>query len=321
MTNPYGQQPFGQPPGGQQQPGYGQPYGQPAPYGYPGQPPFGGLRQDYANWGQRAGAYLIDLAPMLGVMLVGYLVMIGSNIVGGIIVVIGLFGGLGWTIYNRWIQGGNTGQSLGKRVLKIKLLKEETGQPLGAGMAFVRDLAHFVDNVACYLGWLWPAWDPKSQTFSDKIVGTIVVNVDPAAQGNPYGAQQQPYGQPLAPYGAQPAQPASPFGAQPGQAPQGGYGQAPQSGGFPQQPQPGGFGQPQQGGFGQPQPGQPQQGGYGQPPQSGGFAQQPQPPQPGTGPQQQPPESAFDSVERTQMIQPGGTPDETQKIPPNQQQQ
>jgi len=69
---------------------------------------------------------------------------------------------------------GRTGQSWGKQALKLRLLSESTGQPIGAGMAFVRDLAHIVDSLACYLGWLWPLWDAKRQTFADKLVKTVV---------------------------------------------------------------------------------------------------------------------------------------------------
>ena len=39
----------------------------------------------------------------------------------------------------------------------------------------MRCLAHFVDSIACYVGWLWPLWDAKKQTFADKIMGTVVV--------------------------------------------------------------------------------------------------------------------------------------------------
>ncbi len=46
---------------------------------------------------------------------------------------------------------------------------------MAAETAFVRDLAHVLDSVACHLGWLWPLWDQKRQTFADKIVGTVVV--------------------------------------------------------------------------------------------------------------------------------------------------
>jgi uncharacterized RDD family membrane protein YckC len=79
-------------------------------------------------------------------------------------------------IYNRWIQAGKTGQSWGKKVLGIRLVSEQTGQPIGAGMAFLRDICHFVDGIICYIGFLFPLWDAKKQTLADKIMNTIVVS-------------------------------------------------------------------------------------------------------------------------------------------------
>ncbi|MFJ9785853.1 RDD family protein [Amycolatopsis sp. NPDC101161] len=298
MTDPYGQpsfgqqqpggqQPFGQPQPGQAPPPYGQPsYGQQAPFGQPGTP--FGAPQNYANWGQRAGALIIDQAPVIVVYLLAFvLVLAGAQTVGVILYVLGGLAGIGWAVYNRWIQQGNTGQSLGKRILGIKLIGEQTGQPIGVGSAFLRDLCHIIDGLPCYVGYLWPLWDDKSQTFSDKILGTVVVQADAAPGQAPFGQQQPGAQQPFA--GGYP-----PAGQQPGQPGQ--FGQPP-SGGFPQQPQSGGFGQPAPGGFPQQQPAS---GGFGQPPQPGGFGQQPgQPlaPPPGGG-------SAFDEVERTQMLRP-----------------
>jgi uncharacterized RDD family membrane protein YckC len=294
MTDPYGQPSFGQQPGGQQpfgQPQPGAPYGQPAPYGQ--QAPFGqqgnpfGAPRTYANWGQRALGWLIDMGPLVALYLILGLVALvtGSGVILSTVAPLGALAWIGWSVYNRWIQQGNTGQSLGKRVAKIKLVREDTGQPLGPGMAFVRDLAHFVDSAICYVGWLWPLWDDKSQTLSDKIIGSVVITLDGSA----------------APY-AQPGQPgAQPFAG--GYPPPGQFGQ-PQSGGFPQQPPSGGFEQPQSGGFGQPAPGgfpqqPPNQGGFPQQPQSGGFGR------PAAAPPGQQPPSAFDEqAERTQMLRP-----------------
>ncbi|MGW3966939.1 RDD family protein [Amycolatopsis sp. NPDC005003] len=339
MTDPYGQQSFGQQPGGQQpfgQPQPGQaPYGQPAPFGQQapyGQPaPFGqqgnpfGPPQNYASWGQRALGWLVDMGPLALL----YLILIPLAFAGGdgfsMVAVIGSLAWIGWSVYNRWILQGNTGQSMGKRIAKIKLVREDTGQPIGPGMAFVRDLAHFADSVICYVGWLWPLWDDKNQTLADKIIGTVVVNADTAAA--PLAQQGAPgFAGGFPPPGQQPGQFGQP---QPGGFPQqpasGGFPQQPQSGGFEQQPAAGGFGQPQPGGFGQP----PSSGGFAQPPQPGGFGQQPgQPPggafdeqaertqmlRPGSG-------SAFDEqAERTQMLRPGAPaePEATQKIQPGQ---
>lgn len=148
----------------------GEPY--PGNSGYPGNPGNTGYPASaYANWGQRVGAYLIDGIPNLVLAVIGA-AFISRSIV---IYLLCLLISLGWTIYNRWIQMGNTGQSLGKRTLGIRLVKETTGEPIGAGMAFVRDICHIVDAIICYIGFLFPLWDAKRQTLADKIVGTVVV--------------------------------------------------------------------------------------------------------------------------------------------------
>ncbi|HEX8509159.1 MAG TPA: RDD family protein [Propionibacteriaceae bacterium] len=198
----YGQQGYGQQGYGQQ--GYGQQgYGQQG-YGVAGygQPQYGygygsGVRSDYASWGKRVGAYLIDLLPTIVAQIVffaGYVPFVmavarsqqtqssttptaglGAMTVGALL----MLAAFGWQLYNRWIIMGRTGQSMGKRVTGIWLVSEQTGQPIGALNAFLRDLVHILDSFA-YVGFLWPLWDEKKQTFSDKVLKTVVVDKDPA---------------------------------------------------------------------------------------------------------------------------------------------
>jgi uncharacterized RDD family membrane protein YckC len=169
---PYGpgeqpQQPYGQP----QQPYGQQPYGQPA-YGAPGYgpPPVVG----YATWLQRVGGYIVD-----GLVTVPFSIL--ATAVGGgstdpnAFYYIFLLLGLVVSGYNRWYLGGTTGQSWGKKALGIRLVDANTGQNIGGGKAFLRDLAHIVDAIICYIGFLFPLWDAKKQTLADKIVSTVVV--------------------------------------------------------------------------------------------------------------------------------------------------
>ena len=197
-------QPYGQP----AQPGYSQPgYGQPPPAGYPQQPYASGypmasvmpLRGDYAHWGRRLGVYAIDCAPTLvGVIIfyTGYFQFIFATVASGsatpdlssgvVPMVIGgvvMLAALGWQIYNRWFVAGRTGQSLGKRVMKIRLVGEEIGGPIGPLNAFLRDLVHSLDSFA-YVGFLWPLWDDKRQTFSDKLMKTIVIDAPAGSDPN-----------------------------------------------------------------------------------------------------------------------------------------
>ena len=137
----------------------------------------------FATWGPRVGAYLVDALVTLPFGLVAYLVdgptidPVTAETTGGFGLTYVLLTLLSVAVhaYNRWYLAGKTGQSWGKRALGLRLLKEQTGQPIGFGMAFVRDLAHIVDTVICYIGFLFPLWDAKRQTLADKMTGTIVV--------------------------------------------------------------------------------------------------------------------------------------------------
>ncbi|QGK68786.1 RDD family protein [Allosaccharopolyspora coralli] len=273
-----------QPP--QPQPGFGPPPPQ-GGFGQPGMMPGGPVGQP-VEWGTRALSYLIDFVAPGAV--VGVLALIVSAIAGDSV---GLGMGLnailylallGFLIWNSGYKQGTTGQSLGRGVAKTKLISEETGQPIGFGNAFLRQIVHVVDSLPCNIGYLAPLWDEKKQTWADKIMSTLVVPADPAPQGGfpggpGYGAPQNPgFGGPQS--GGFPAQgqPQAPYG----QPPQPGF-DGPQSGGFPAPGQPS-YGQPQQP-YGQPQQqyGQPPQQPYGQPQQPYG-----QPPQQYGQPPQQP---------------------------------
>lgn len=148
-----------------------------------GQTPTGEL----ASWPVRFGGFVIDyllylpgfILYYLGAPKVSAVTVNGASTLtqgGGVLALeaLGFLWILGVAIYNRWIRGG-AGQSIGKKVVGLRLLGEQTGQPIGPGMAFVRDVAHVVDSIICYIGWLFPLWDAKKQTLADKIVKTVVV--------------------------------------------------------------------------------------------------------------------------------------------------
>lgn len=163
---------YGPPP-----PGYGPPaaggYGQVEPAGYY-------MGHKLANWPQRVGAFLIDdLVVVVPLAIAVGLASGSSNGSGG---AAGLVAGVLWLvavglwIYNRLILAGRTGQSWGKQALGLKLLRMDNGQPIGGGLAFARDLVHIIDGIPCFpLGYLWPIWDNRRQTFADKIISTVVI--------------------------------------------------------------------------------------------------------------------------------------------------
>lgn len=170
------QQPGGIP-GGYQQPPPGPNYG-----GAPGYPPvpgylppgqqYGGMRPPLASWGLRVGATLVD-------GLVAFAAFLPFLIIGGAagsfgLIMLGYLAMFGVWIW-QMVKQGETGQTIGKKALNIKLLREADGQPVGAGMSIARYFIHFVDGMPCGVGYLWPLWDEKKQTFTDKIMTTVVV--------------------------------------------------------------------------------------------------------------------------------------------------
>ena len=140
-----------------------------------------------AGWGTRAAAMLVD-AAVLGVPFTAALVFAmatatpqtdpydaGSpTTAGGLALFLGFLWLFGGWIWNRIVRQGRSGRSLGKSALGIRLLDGQRLAPVGAGSAFLRDIAHHLDAVA-FLGFVWPLWDARRQTFADKICGTVVV--------------------------------------------------------------------------------------------------------------------------------------------------
>lgn len=129
-----------------------------------------------AEFGPRALAWLIDGVLYLGGLVVARI----FNAVNGGLGVIASLALLGFFIWNWVIVQGQTGQTIGKRQQRVRLVKVGTGQPLGPGMAFVRYLvggllAAITCGVYGVLDYLWPLWDANKQRLTDKILGNTVV--------------------------------------------------------------------------------------------------------------------------------------------------
>jgi uncharacterized RDD family membrane protein YckC len=147
-----------------------------------------------AGWGARVGAYLLDCLFVA----VPTLVLVGLAVIPLVLATRGLDAGeqpntaavtiavvlssaaflleLGLLVYCRYYLQGKTGQSWGKRIMHLRLVRMADGQPIGGGMAFVRDLAHTVDALICYIGYLLPLWDDRRQTLADKMLNTVVLD-------------------------------------------------------------------------------------------------------------------------------------------------
>lgn len=185
------------PTGGEQPPAYGST--PPPAYGYPPQQPYyagqPGPTVPYASWGARLGAYLLDgligvavaIIPLVvgGIIIgttatstpnvSGYDTVDGGNPLGYVFLAIGYVALFVFQIWNNGVRQGKTGQSLGKKIVGIRVVRVENGQFLGAGAGFLRWLMASILGGICFLNYLWPLWDDKKQAWHDKVVGSVVI--------------------------------------------------------------------------------------------------------------------------------------------------
>ncbi len=130
---------------------------------------------------KRLVAAVIDAAIPIGIVIVAFVlggILANANgALGLLIILVGYLGALGFSIYNMIVNQGKTGQTIGKKMQGIRVVGQETGQPIGVGMAFVRYLIHsFVDGI-CLAGYIYGFFiNPKRQTVGDIVAKSYVVN-------------------------------------------------------------------------------------------------------------------------------------------------
>ena len=99
----------------------------------------------------------------------------GFSATGVVVLLIGYCVLLLVVVLNRGYFAGKTGKSLGRKVMGIKLISLRTGLPIGGLKAFGRDILHTLDNLSIGVGYLFPLWDKKKQTFADKVIDSVVI--------------------------------------------------------------------------------------------------------------------------------------------------
>ena len=144
----------------------------------------------YAGWWRRVAAILIDglllALPFFASIVIAIAVTEGAadpeseddNPIWLVVVISWLFWIVAPFVYYTILHGRPRGQTLGKRLLGIRVTGVDF-QPIGYGRAFGRALLASLLWIACYLPGildaLWPLWDEKKQSLHDKVVNSIVV--------------------------------------------------------------------------------------------------------------------------------------------------
>jgi uncharacterized RDD family membrane protein YckC len=141
-------------------------------YGYtPGQ------RPQYAGFWIRFGSLLID-SVLVGVVS-QVATSIGFAVSSGLGVLMWIASFAAGVAYYASLEGGATGQTLGKRVCNIRVVDADTLQPgVGVGRGIGRYFARWLSGIAIGLGYFWMLWDDRNQTWHDKLTNVVVVRTN-----------------------------------------------------------------------------------------------------------------------------------------------
>jgi len=72
---------------------------------------------------------------------------------------------------------GTSGQTIAMRLFHLRVVDATTGAPIGIGRAVVRWLMTIVNSWACYIGWIWVAFDARKQGWHDKVATSVVLQI------------------------------------------------------------------------------------------------------------------------------------------------
>lgn len=210
-NNPYGNQP-------QPQPGYGYPQAPgmvPGGNGYPGVPLPGNA--EIATMGRRFAARVLDwvligivYGILLGVGVAGAVGTVkdaqqncdpnsasyqqcltdnltnnggGSSIIATFVTAFVIFGII--TLLYEWLMVSFVGATLGKLMVGLRVVKEETGEKPGIGGGFIRWIIPTLGGIVCGIGqlvvYLSPFWDSSDRRrgWHDRAAGTMVIKLNP----------------------------------------------------------------------------------------------------------------------------------------------
>jgi uncharacterized RDD family membrane protein YckC len=163
-------------------------------------PADGGARPlPLAGWWLRFAAYLLDTVILLCIAVAVFWGVWGTSGEAG---TAGIAAAITWGTTDYLVRGllyapllmrrrgGHNGQTIGKQVAGIRVIRED-GRPMSYGAAVLREwLAKTVmiqvagvaltGGVAVLLDYIWPLWDERNQALHDRVASTLVLEARPS---------------------------------------------------------------------------------------------------------------------------------------------
>ena len=93
--------------------------------------------------------------------------------IGLIVMLIGVIVGVAYLPFF-WARSG---QTIGMKMLRLRLVRAMDGGPLSGGQAVLRLIGYWISAAVFYLGFIWILFDSKRQGWHDKIASTVMIEV------------------------------------------------------------------------------------------------------------------------------------------------
>lgn len=120
-----------------------------------------------ASVGLRFVALIID-----GVIVAIVQVVLGLVLGEALGQLLGVVVGLGYYVY---FEGQPAGQTIGKKIMNIRVIDFETGGPIDTSRALIRTLVRIASGLVCLIGYIWALFNKENQTWHDLAARTVVV--------------------------------------------------------------------------------------------------------------------------------------------------
>ena len=142
---------------------------------------------EFADFGPRLVAYLIDILIVVGFWIIGTVIWAtvaagtggittrGMDAAAGavltVVVIVFTLVSLAYFPYF-WARSGATP---GMRMMGIRVVRDLDGGPISTGQAILRLVGYWVSGLVLYLGYIWILIDKRRRGWHDLIAGTVVI--------------------------------------------------------------------------------------------------------------------------------------------------
>ena len=149
-----------------------------------------GAGPEYATFARRLGARVLDFFFVLFVFVpvfvaVVWAIAVAGNVDPAVAVLFGLWIDVGLWELAYYLVGASHGQTIGMRMVGIRVCRDGLYTRIGFWKALGRQFASIISTLVLFIGWLAPLWTPKRQTWHDSMTNTVVIRDTSARLATP----------------------------------------------------------------------------------------------------------------------------------------